>query len=48
VSHVIVNLLSMRNKELIKKLNQSGLKALIICSNHNDKCNCHNKVRQAA
>ena len=48
VSHTFINLLSMKNKEIIKILSQSGLKGLIICSNHNDKCNCHNKVRQAA
>ena len=45
---MIINLLSMRNKELIKILNSSGLMAIIICRNHNDNCNCHNKIKKAA
>jgi len=48
LSHCISKLLNMKDKEIIKLLESSGIKANFICIDHNDRCNCHRIYDEAA
>ena len=38
----------MKEKEILKLLEKSGMKANFICSDHNAMCNCHRIYDEAA
>ena len=38
----------MKEKEILKLLEKTGMKANFICSDHNDRCNCHRIYDEAA
>ena len=38
----------MKEKEILKLLERSGIKANFICLDHNDRCDCHTIYDEAA
>jgi len=48
MSYTICNLITMKERELLKKLEVAGLSAYFMCENHSDSCNCHKIYDEAA
>ncbi|MEC7926587.1 MAG: hypothetical protein VYD43_03710 [Actinomycetota bacterium] len=39
---------SMKNKNILDILKESGLDAVVLCYRHDDKCACHETFKEAA